>query len=260
MTERIRGAAAQLALLAVLCVAIVVPLGGALTMAQPDSAAADGFVGALDDLDDRSRVLVAFDADLGTYAEIRPTVRAVLDDLTDRGVDLVTVSLTPEGRALAVAERSRLADGVEIGFVPGAEAALVRIAGALSGSGELAAERDALRDIDLVLVIGGNDLGPRSWVEQVAPRVESLPIAGISPTVLLPEVAPYVASGQLVASVANPREGAALREALAGVEDEGPPPEAVLAGLVVAIAVLAEALLRGWLRIGPSPASGETMR
>ncbi len=260
MTERIRSAAAPLALLLVLATAIVGPFGAALAFAQPDSAAADGFVDALDELGDGSRVLVAFDPDLGTYAEIRPTVRAVLDELTDRDMDLATVSLTPEGRALAAAERNRLADAVEIGFVPGAEAALVRIAGALSGAGELAEDGDALSDIDLVLVIGGNDLGPRSWVEQVAPRVESLPIAGISPTVLLPEVAPYVASGQLVASVANPREGAALREALDGGGDDGPPPAAVLAGLLMAIVVLAEAFMRGWLRVGRSPAPGETTR
>lgn len=260
MTERIRGAGPPLALLAVLAVAIVVPFGGALSFAQPDSGAADGFADALEGLDDGSRVLLAFDPDLGTYAEIRPTVRAVLDELSDGGVDLVTVSLTPEGRALAIEERGRLGDAVEIGFVPGAEAALVRIAGALNGSGTLAEPDDALRDVDLVLVIGGNDIGPRSWVEQVAPRVESVPIAGISPTVLLPEVAPYVASGQLVASIANPRDGAALREALGAVGDEGPAPAAVLVGLFVAIAIVAEAFVRGWLRMGRPAATGETTR
>jgi hypothetical protein len=261
MTERIRSAGPPLALLAMLAVAIVVPFGGALSFAQPDSEAAEGFADVLEALDDGSRVLVAFDADLGTYAEIRPTVRAVLGELAEGEVDLVTVSLTPEGRALAIEERGRLGDAVEIGFIPGAEAALVRIAGALDGAGALGQPADdALRDVDLVLVVGGNDIGPRSWVEQVGPRVGSVPIAGISPTVLLPEVAPYVASGQLVASIANPRDGAALREALGPAGDEGPTPAAVLVGLVVAIAIVAEAVVRGWLRIGPSAAGGETTR
>jgi hypothetical protein len=258
MTERLRAAGPPLALLTILAVAIAVPTGGWLSFAQPDSAAAEGFADALDALDEGSRVLVGFDPDLGTYAEIRPTVRAVLDELADGGVDIVTVSLTPEGRALGVGEPG-LTDAADVGFVPGAEAALVRIAAALNGTGSLGRSADdALRGVDLVLVIGGNDIGPRSWVEQVGPRVESVPIAGISPTMLLPEVAPYVESGQLVASVANPRDGAALREAIDPAGDDGPAPAAVLVGLVVALAIVAEAVVRGWLRIGPVVASGET--
>ena len=45
-----------------------------------------------------------FDPDLGTYAEVRPTARAVIDDLLARDAVLRLVSLTPEGRALAVSE------------------------------------------------------------------------------------------------------------------------------------------------------------
>ena len=70
--------------------------------------AADGMVEIVDDLPPESLVLVGFDPDLGTYAEIRPTVRTLLADLLEHDARLVFVSLTPEGRALAIAERARL--------------------------------------------------------------------------------------------------------------------------------------------------------
>ena len=61
---------------------------------------------------------------------------------------------------MAVAELARLGrEGTgeveDLGFVSGAEAGLVDL------SDGLAEGRDA------VIVVGGNDLGPRSWVEKV---------------------------------------------------------------------------------------------
>ncbi len=261
MTDAFRRAYGPLAVLAILGVAIVLPAEERLNLALPDSSAAQGFVGVLDAVPDGSTVLVGFDPDLGTYAEIRPTVRAALGSLVARGVEIAVISLTPEGRALAVEESASLVDEggdpaqlVDLGFVPGAEAALVRIADALTG----AAQPDAptavatLGRIDLVLVVGGNDIGPRSWVEQVETRVGSIPYAAISPTILLPEVAPYVGTEQLAASIANPREGAALRAMLDGTSpdsaDGGPPAAAVLAGLLIAIVLLGEGLMRRLVR------------
>ena len=51
-----------------------------------------------DDLPAGPLVLVGFDPDLGTYAEVRPTVRTALADLLDRDARLAFISLTPEGR------------------------------------------------------------------------------------------------------------------------------------------------------------------
>ncbi len=55
-------------------------------------------------------------------------------------------------------------------------------------------EATGIGAFDAVLVIGGNDLGPRSWIEQVAPRIEEIPFIAVTPTVLLPEVQPYLGS------------------------------------------------------------------
>jgi hypothetical protein len=98
-------------------------------------------------------------------------------------------------------------------------------------------------------VVGGIDIGPRSWVEQVSPRSEGVPIVAVTPTALLPEVEPYRASGQLAALIGTPRDGATYR---AGAElgrlermvepSGGPSPAAILLGLLVAIVILGESL------------------
>ena len=230
-------------LVAALAVVWAVPGPGWLQLAAHDRQAADEMEAALDALPAASSVLVGFDPDLGTYAEVRPTVRALLADLLDRGARLDVVSLTAEGRALGIAERDRLVRGGaeeaalrDLGFVAGAEAGLVDLA---RGLGER---------YDAILVVGGNDLGPRSWVEQVVPRVDDVTVLAVTPVVLLPEVRPYLAAGQLDAALITPREGAAFRATLEPggasppTESREPATLAVLVGMLAAVGVLGQAL------------------
>jgi len=252
------------ALLLVLAGAVLLPADIGLRLDRADSSASRGMNAALDRLPVAPMVLVGFDADLGTYAEVRPTVRALLADLLARGANLAFISLTPEGRALAIVELDRLdrleanpRQIVDLGFLPGAEAALVALA---RGLGPNAAEGTIsallgtaeLPDPGMALVIGGNDLGPRSWVEQVAPRRESLQIVAVAPTVLLPELQPYLASGQLAALLATPRDGAAYRASveLGPLERLAEPVEpsslAILFGVLAAVMVLGHSLGGGF--------------
>jgi hypothetical protein len=215
--------------------------------------AADGMVEIVDDLPPDSLVLIGFDPDLGTYAEIRPTVRTLLADLLAHDARLAFVSLTPEGRALAIAERARLLAGevapdrlIDGGFVPGAEAAIVSLARAIDGGDDRLVAGLPDEPIALGLIVGGNDIGPRSWVEQFEPRIEGLDLVAVAPSVLLPELTPYLESGQLRALLATPRDGAAYRESAgpsALGEIDGPPPLAVLLGMLVAVAVLGFAVV-----------------
>ncbi len=252
---------APLALLGVLSVTLLPDTGIGLRLPSSDASPVSETRAALDRLDEGATVLVGFDPDLGTYAEIRPTVRALVADLLGRGATLAFVSLTPEGRALAIAELGRLerlavdpGAVVDLGFLPGAEAALVRLArgiGPVLADGLVAGlpRETTLSGVAMAVVVGGNDLGARSWVEQVAPRADDFDIVAVAPTVLLPELQPYIASGQLAALLATPRDGAAYREsldlgALAPVTDPRPgaPPLAILVGVLVAIGVLGEAV------------------
>jgi hypothetical protein len=215
--------------------------------------AADAVTAVVDELPPDSTVLIAFDPDLGTYAEVRPTVRALLVALLERGAQLVFVSLTPEGRALAIAERSRMLAGgaeadrvVDAGFLPGAEAALAGLAGAISSGAGAIVESPTVEPMSLAVVVGGNDIGPRSWVEQFAPRVVGVELIAVAPSVLLPELLPLLESGQLRAMLATPRDGAAYRDSVDSTsagELEGPPPAAVLIGMLVAVGALGASLV-----------------
>ena len=263
MNDRARrlGRFAPAGVVLVLALAWLVPDPAWIRLATPDAAAAQRMDDAVAGIADGSEVVVGFDPDLGTYAEVRPTVRALIDDLLARDAVLRLVSLTPEGRALAVAEIERLRRGgvqperiVDVGFVAGAEAGLVDVAD------ELATTRQAA-----ILVVGGNDIGPRSWIEQVMPRIDEVPLLAVTPTVLLPEVQPFVASGQLDAALVTPREGAAYREgpSEATVDQLGeardPAGLALLVGMLVAVAALVQALgarVVGAARSAPSREAG----
>ena len=260
MSDRARRLA-PLLLVVALAVAWQLPGADWLRLSDPDPEVAERMTAALAALGDEPRVLVGFDADIGTYPEIRPTVRSLIADILFREARLAFVSLTAEGRALASAELARLGRGeanptrlLDLGFIPGAEAGLVDLARGMrvadSADSAFAREVDAggIGAFDAVLVIGGNDLGPRSWIEQVAPRIDDIPFLAVTPTVLLPEVQPYLAGGALTAVLATPRAGAAYRESLdignlARLADPiEPRPLPLLIGMLVAVAVLGQAL------------------
>jgi hypothetical protein len=251
---------APLALLPIIGLALVLPQPAGLSLGAGEPEHVAGIDRLFDELADTPVVLVAFDPDLGTYAEIRPTVQALLGDLAERGAALAFVSLTVEGRALATLELARLREaGVagsrvsDLGYRSGAEAALLDLVrdplGPVPATGIAAEalEADGLAGVDLAVVVGGNDLGPRTWVEQARTRLPSLRIAAVTPTVLLPEVAPYLASGQLDALLGTVGDGAAYRDQLGNGlgelrDSRLPMPLPFLAGMVIAIIVLAQAV------------------
>lgn len=228
---------APVALIGLLAAAWLLPVPEWLRLESPDPRASERMRAAIDDLPDAPRLLVGFDPDVGTYAEVRPTVRALVAELLAIGAHLDLISLTPEGRALATAELARLEGGLgagsvgDLGFVSGAEAALVDLAPAIASR------------YHAILVVGGNDIGPRSWVEQVLPRAADVPLLAVTPTVLLPDVQPFVASGQLDAALITPRDGAAFRTGLpADPQARDISVLGILIGMLVAIGVLGQAV------------------
>ena len=216
----------------------------------------------------RGRVLVAFDADIGTYPEIRPALRAALAQLVRGGASLSLVSYTPEGRALALDELDRLRRGgveegrlLDLGFHAGAEAGLVAGVTSIVPAEADGALANALREagpgigaFDVVLVVGGNELGPRSWVEQVGTRLPDVPIVGIAPTSLLPQAVPYRTTGQLAGLVVGAREVAAYVVAVrddpaagaAQLTDTPPSSIPLLIGMLMTLLLLADAIASRW--------------
>ena len=258
---RLRRAAPALVLLLALAVASLLSgsIGG-LRLASPDRSRVDQMRSAIGNLPDGALVLVAFDADLGTYAEIRATTRSAIDDLRAHGARLAVVSFTPEGRAIAAAERDRMARAGQVapadfGFVAGSEAGLVRGIESIVPGGAAGETVDAVRGrgggigaFNMVLIISGSDISARSWVEQVGTRLPALPMVAIAPTFLDPELEPYLRSGQLTALLSTLREGVAYVETVSAGSGSAPGPVVgplpMLVGLLAALAVLAEAAFR----------------
>jgi len=269
--------AAPALLLLLLAGAWLVPLRAGdpgLRLASPDRAHVDRLRAVIGDLPLDALVLVACDADLGTYPEIRAATRALLSDLAAHGDQTAIVSYTPEGRAIAAAELDRIARAggtppADLGFVSGSEAGLVRGIASIVPAAATGATAEAIRKrgagigaFDLVVVISGSDLSARSWVEQVGARLPGLKLAAIAPTFLDPELEPYLGSGQLVALLATLREGVAYAEAIGGDAIAGPgaTPASLpmLVGMLVALAALAEAAVRraGTGRLRPTAGRG----
>jgi hypothetical protein len=257
---RLRRSAPALLLLVVLAVASLLSGStGGLRLASPDRSHVDQVRRAIGELASGALVLIAFDADLGTYAEIRATTRVAIADLAAHGARLAVVSFTPEGRAIAAAERDRIAragGGVapaDLGFVAGSEAGLVRSIESIVPSAAKGDLVEAIRQqgggigaFDMVLIVSGSDMSARSWVEQVGTRLPELPMVAIAPTFLEPELEPYLRSGQLTALIATLREGVAYAEAVSAGSSPGPVmgPLPMLVGMLAALAVMAEAAFR----------------
>jgi len=259
---RLRRAAPALLLLLVLGVASLLSgtIGG-LRLASPDRSHVDQLRRAIGELPSGALVLIACDADLGTYAEIRATTRAAIDDLAAHNARLAIISFTPEGRAIAAAEGDRIARAgteeppADLGFVAGSEAGLVRSIESIVPSAAEGPTFDAIRErgggigaFDMVLIVSGSDISARSWVEQVGTRLPGLSMVAIAPTFLDPELEPYLRSGQLTALLSTLREGVAYAEAVSAGSASSPGPIVgplpMLIGMLAALAVLAEAAFR----------------
>jgi hypothetical protein len=277
IAERLRNAAPILLLLALLTGASLVPQGGSgLRLASPDRSHVDQFHAAISSLPKGALVLVAIDADLGTYPEMRQATRAALADLAAHAARLAVVSFTPDGRAIAAAELSRLArlgggaPPLDLGYLAGAEAGLVRGISSIVPASASGAIADAIRargggigSFEMALIVSGSDISARSWVEQVGPRVPALSMIAIAPTFLDPELEPYLRSGQLAGLLATLREGVAYADKITAGSGAGrgptPAPLPMLVGLLAALVVLAQAAVRplargtGRQRRGGSP-------
>lgn len=274
IAARLRRAAPALVLLLLLVGASLVPVradGTGLRLASPDRSHVQQLRLAIGDLPSGALVLVAYDADLGTYPEIRAATRAALADLAAHGARLAIVSFTPEGRAIAAAELDRIArEGGEeppadLGFVAGSEAGMVRGVSSIVPAAATGAMVDAIRErgggigaFDMVLIVSGSDISARSWVEQVGTRLPALSMVSIAPTFLDPELEPFLRSGQLSALVSTLRDGVAYAEAVSpgSGSSRGPIVGALpmLIGMLAGLAVLAEAGFRQLGRRARRPA------
>jgi hypothetical protein len=225
---------AYLILAAAVAIGVMLP-PGTLGASTPSAPEVNALYSTIESLAARATVLVSFDYDPATDAEMRPLAQAVISHLMRQKARLLVMSLFPQGPALADAVIGPLAtqniysyglDYVHLGFLPGDEAALAALDAPLSEVfaadfvqgrplSTFAVSRSAtLAAVDLVVEISGDENGVRRWVEQVQSR-QHVPLAAATSAVAMPLAYPYLQSGQ-IAGLASGLPAAAQYEKLLG--------------------------------------------
>jgi len=209
----------------------------------PSQPEAKAFHNVVQGLAPGSDVLLVFDYDASLDGELTPQARVIAWHLLNKDLGLVAVSLTPQGAAIAqdiiASDTPRLADPtrrvagtdyVNLGYLPPHPASLhAFMRSPLDGTvpwavGTLDAADTALGqgvqrfdDLDLIVVISGNQEHVRWWIEQVGSQKPVRILAGVSASIA-PYLQPYVGqagSGQLDGMLVG-LAGAAEYERLSG--------------------------------------------
>ncbi|UCC61835.1 MAG: hypothetical protein JSV36_13695, partial [Anaerolineae bacterium] len=231
-----------LLLLAAVVVPILVgPIYGPLDAADL-WAGAESFYAVLDGrggvtLPESAAVIVAFDYNPATAAELSLQARAVIDHLMRRGVRIMGISLYPEGAALAWDVLDELAaeqgyvygeNYIHLGYLPNQPASVRHFLNSgPTGEGQsdyqsglpvnqyaVAQGVTDLSSVDLVVELAGDASTLRTWIEQITAQADRPVVAGVS-AATAPYARPYLNSGQLRALLVGV-PGAAEYEAQLG--------------------------------------------
>ncbi len=174
------------------------------------------FYDQIDRLPANSKVLIAFDWEADRYGEMGPLSSSVVQHIMAKRARLVTLSLTPQGPALAARITDELATNanygnssfykygstyLNLGWRSGQEAALRSLFDAMGdltdykngqrASGLAATSGiNSLNDFDLIVVLAGDEGSVRAWVEQVGVQPGARLILGV-PLAVEPIARPY---------------------------------------------------------------------
>ncbi len=217
------------ALLAAMIAAAFVPELQGLVQ-TPDIPEAKDLYAVIGSLPAQSQVLLALDYDASLDGELTPQARVILWHALRQGLGVVTVSMTPQGAAIAqglyesdaadISSGGRYVWGesfINLGYLPPHPASLQAfmsnpLGGALfggtaaslrPGQGEassllqmpLAQRIRSFDDLDLVIVISGNQDHVRWWIEQVGSQHPVRIVAGVS-AAIAPYLQPYYSEGE----------------------------------------------------------------
>jgi hypothetical protein len=212
-----------------IALAVIIPLFGGgdwFGEAELPSGAATDFYNAIQNLPSNSAVLLAFDYDPSTAAEMDRLAEPVLWHLMDRGVKLMAVSLLPTGPTVAGNLLDRVAgehDGgyqygqkyVNLGYIPGQAAAPNELASDLRAlvpqdyrQGKSLAELpvmqevNGIQDVSLIIEFAAQQRTLQWWIEQVGSQYQVQIMAAVSAAVE-PTATPYHNSDQLVGLISG---------------------------------------------------------
>jgi hypothetical protein len=211
-----------------IALAVIIPLfGGGDWFGETElpAGAAMEFYNTIQNLPSESVVLLAFDYDPSTAAEMDRLAEPVLWHLMDRNVRLMTISLLPTGPAVAGNLLDRVAgehggyqygkNYVNLGYIPGQAAAPNELASDLralvpqdyrqgKSLGEFPATQDVngIQDVSLMIEFAAQQRTLQWWIEQVGSQYEVEIMAAVS-AALEPTATPYHSSGQLAGLISG---------------------------------------------------------
>jgi hypothetical protein len=198
-----------------------------------DPAPVNTFRAQLTKLPADAVVVVSFDYDPATEAEMGPLAQIIVKDLLDHQAKVVGVSLRPQGAGMAQAMFEQFADEypygqrtVNLGYLPGQTTGVRSLAflssapwfqgGAETLQGSSAWQNvGGLGDVALVVVLADSPLPVRWWVEQLGPGTRSnRPMVAAVSKAADPSVRPYYnqsdpKSGQLLGLLSGISDAAA---------------------------------------------------
>ncbi|MBA3530552.1 MAG: hypothetical protein H0T73_01335 [Ardenticatenales bacterium] len=201
---------------------IVLPLifDSPLFGVPPRMAAVTSFGDTLRALPQSSTILLSFDYEAGMSDELEPAAVATLNHLrklteaegeAGREIQLIVVSTTPQGMALAQIARQKSTWGEEnwldMGFLAGGSIGVREMltqpfptqpfATAEEKESTRRQAQVALSNLALIIVVGSDTTVVQRWVEQAGVEAPGMPMMAIAPSVAESTLTPYLASGQL---------------------------------------------------------------
>ncbi len=256
----------RLSIHAFLLLAVLIPilLGTQWFTAASVSGGSEGsraFFDTVQSLPPDSTVLMAYDYDPATAAEMDLQAEAIVHHLMSRNLKIIAVSLLPAGPAVAqdIMDRAAAIQGyaygkqyLNLGYLPGHEAGVRDLAQNPVGATKedylnrepltaipLTQNISRVEDLALIVEMAGSQDSLKWWIEQAGSQHEVPIVAGISAAVE-PYARPYYGSGQLAGLISG-LIGAAEYEALtdrpaSAIDSLDPQATAHLALLVLIVA------------------------
>jgi hypothetical protein len=221
----------------------------------------------VDNLPEGSTVLVSFDYDPSTKAELQPMAVALSRHLFSRHIRIVGMALWPQGVSLGQQAMSAVGDsmGVEqytdwvmLGYTVGGGVSVLRMGSSIRAV--YPQDRDGvpydsipvlngirrLGDLSMVISLSAGDPGIHAWV-MMAGDTYGLPVGGGCTAVSAPEFYTYLGTGQLLGLLGGLR-GAADYETILKQRIEGAPGGLATPGM--AAQSISHLVIMGFIVIG----------
>ena len=205
----------SIALLAVALLGLFVPIDTARVDVTPN---VQNFYNTVERVAPDQRVLMVYDWEADKIGEMRPMAQAITEHLMNRRAKLVTLSLNPQGPALANQVVDELLSNptygnsqggyydygkgfLNLGYWPGSDAAVRGLftnlntlndyrQGQVVSSYPIMNGLTSLSQFDMVVVLAGDELSMRTWIEQFATTSGAKLLLGV-PSSVGPVAQPY---------------------------------------------------------------------